>query len=230
MKKFIVISILIVCGLLITAISYIYFQSNSIIYKKYNVALVDVVIPHDSVSVAAGKKIALTRGCYGCHNKNLSGDVYPDWEAGMIAANISKKIPQYSDNELYRLFRHGIKKDGTGLWAMPAGMFINLSEKDIYQLIAHLRTIPPVENKLPTTAFSFTGRLKILSGEYKSEVAMARRDVKKFNYPDNPTVAQKGNYLVITTCTECHGYDLRGAYGNPPLTIAKARSIFIICS
>ncbi len=149
-------------------------------------------------------------------------EFYPDWEAGMVAANISKKIPQYSDNELYRLFRHGIKKDGTGLWAMPAGMFVNFSEKDIYRLIAHLRTIPPVENKLPTTAFSFTGRLKILSGEYISEVAMARRDVKKFNYPDNPTVVQKGNYLVITTCTECHGYDLRGLYGSPPLLIAKA--------
>src|SRR4051812_9291645 len=108
MKKLFVLSTLVVLALLITATSYVFIRSNAIIDKKYNVALVDVAIPHDSVSVAAGKKIALTRGCYGCHNKNLSGNFYPDWEAGMIAANISKKIPQYSDNELYRLFRHGI--------------------------------------------------------------------------------------------------------------------------
>jgi cytochrome c553 len=222
MKKFIVISILIVSGVLITAISYVFVRSNSIIYKKYNIELVDVAIPHDSVSIAAGKKIAFTRGCYGCHNNKLSGEVYPYWETGMIAANITKKIPQYSDKELFRLFKHGIKKDGTGLWSMPVGMFVNLSQKDICQLIGYLRTVPAVENKLPQTAFSFKGRMKIISGEIISEVSMARQAVKKFNYPDNPTVVQQGNYLVLTSCTECHGYDLRGAYGSPPLLIAKA--------
>lgn len=222
MKKVIVVSILIISVLLITAISYVFIQSNAIIYKKYDVALVDVAIPRDAVSIAAGKKIAHTRGCYGCHNKNLSGDFYPYWETGMVAANVSKKIPQYSDKELFRLFKHGIKKDGTGLWSMPAGMFVNLSEKDIYRLIAHLRTVSAVENKLPETAFSFKGRMKIISGAIISEVSMARQAVKKFNYPDNPTIVQQGNYLVQTTCTECHGYDLRGAYGSPPLLIAKA--------
>jgi cytochrome c553 len=222
MKKFIVISILIVSGLLITAISYVFIRSNAIINKKYNIPLVDVVISHDPISIAAGKKIALTRGCYGCHNENLSGNFYPYWETGMVAANISKKIPQYSDKELFRLFKYGIKKDGTGLWSMPAGMFVNLSEKDIYRLIAHLRTVPAVENKLPKTAFSFKGRMKIIGGEIISEVSMARQAVKTFDYSDNPTVIQQGNYLVRTTCTECHGYDFRGAYGSPPLLIAKA--------
>jgi hypothetical protein len=60
----------------------------------------------------------------------------------MVAANVSKKIPQYSDKELFRLFKHGIKKDETGLWSMPAGMFVNLSPKDICRLIAYLRTVP----------------------------------------------------------------------------------------
>lgn len=92
MKKLIVITFLIILVILITAISYVFIRSNAIIYKKYNIALVNVTIPHDSISVTAGKKIALTRGCYGCHNKNLSGEFYPDWEAGMVAANISKVI------------------------------------------------------------------------------------------------------------------------------------------
>jgi len=201
MKKLIVISILVISGLLIAALSYVFIRSNAIIYKTYNVPLVDVVIPHDAVSMAAGKKIALTRGCFGCHNDKLSGNVFLDWEVGMIAVNISKKILQYSDKELFRLFRHGIKKDGTGLWSMPAGMFINLSQKYIYRLIAYLRTIPAVEDTLPNTAFSFNGRLKIISGELLSEVTMARQAVKKFHYPDNPTLIQQGNYLVLLlTC------------------------------
>jgi cytochrome c553 len=222
MKKRLVISTLLVLCLIITGIAYIFIRSNTIIYKKYNVALVDVVIPHDSLSIAAGKKIALTRGCYGCHNDKLSGNVYLDWEAGMIAANISKRIPQYSDKELFRLFKHGVKKDGTSLWSMPAGMFVNLSKKDISRLIAHLRTIPQVEDTLPSTAFSFRGRMKIISSELLSEVSLARQAVKKINFPENPSAVQQGKYLVLTTCTECHGYDLRGAYGNPPLLVAKA--------
>jgi cytochrome c553 len=155
MKRFVIIPLLVVVSLLITAIAYIYIRSNTIIHKKYNVAFVDVAIPHDATSIAAGKKIALTRGCYGCHNKNLSGQYYPYWETGMVAANISKKIPAYSDKELFRLFKQGIKKDGTGLWSMPAGMFVNLSKEDICRLIAHLRTVPVIENKLPNTAFRF---------------------------------------------------------------------------
>jgi cytochrome c553 len=140
----------------------------------------------------------------------------------MVAANISKKIPAYSDKELFRLFKQGIKKDGTGLWSMPAGMFVNLSKEDICRLIAHLRTVPAIENKLPNTAFSFKGRLQIIQGAVISEASMAQQVLKRFEYPDNPTVVQKGQYLVLTTCTECHGYDLQGAYGNPPLLIAKA--------
>jgi cytochrome c553 len=201
---------------------FIYIRSNAIIHKRYNVALVDVTLPHDAASRAAGKKIALTRGCYGCHNKDLSGNYYPYWETGMVAANISQKIPQYSDPELFRLLRHGVKRDGTGLWSMPVGMFVNLSDKDILQLMAHLRTIPPVEKEWSQAAFNFKGRLKIIRGEIISEVAMARKAVKKYHHPDNPTEVQKGNYLVLTTCTECHGYDLKGAYGSPPMIIAKA--------
>jgi hypothetical protein len=37
-------------------------------------------------------------------------------------------------------------------------MFANLTGKDICQLIAFLRTVPAVENKLPKTSFSFKGR------------------------------------------------------------------------
>lgn len=141
----------------------------------------------------------------------------------MVIANISKVIPQYSDKELFRLIKHGIKKDGTGLWGMTVGMFVNLSQKDICRLIAHLRTVPVVENELPQTHFTFKGRMKIISGEIMPEVTIARKKaVIKFNYTDHPTVVQQGNYLALTSCTECHGYNLRGAYGNPPLLIAKA--------
>ncbi len=228
MKKFLVPTILIVSILLITGISYVFIRSNAIINKKYNIPLVDVVIPKDSLSLAAGKKIALTRGCYGCHNKNLSGDVYLDWESdtgtdAIVAANISKVIPQYSDKELFRLIKHGIKKNGTGLWGMSVSMFVNLTGKDICQLIAFLRTVPAVENKLPKTSFSFKGRMMIINGEVVPEVTRSyEKALREFHYPNNPTTVQKGNYLALTTCTECHGNDLRGYHGSPPLTIAKA--------
>ncbi len=228
MKKIFVLSTLIVLVLLIISISYVYIRSNSIINKRYDIPLVDVVIPQDSTSLAVGKKIALTRGCFGCHNKKLSGEIYLDWESdtgadAIVAANVSKVIPQYSDKELFRLIKHGIKKDGTGLWGMSVGMFVNLTPKDICQLIAYLRTVPAVENKLPKTSFSFKGRMMIINGEVVPEVTRSyEKALREFHYPDNATVVQKGNYLVLTTCTECHGNDLHGYHGSPPLTIAKA--------
>ena len=221
MRKRILISLLAAVAVTISAVIYIYVKSNAIIYQKYDVPLVSLTMQKEASSIEAGKKIALTRGCHGCHTEDLSGKFYPDWDAGMVAANISKKIPDYSDQELFRLFRHGIKKDGTGLWGMPAGMFVNLADKDISHLIAHLRTVPPVEKELPTTAFNFKGRTNIVRGKIKPEVLVAREDVTPFTYPDNPTVIQQGKYLVLTTCTECHGHDFRGLFGCPPLLITK---------
>jgi cytochrome c553 len=221
MKKPVYIAIMATIAVTISAVIYVYVKSHLIIKQKYDGPLVALPVSKESSSTEIGRKIALTRGCYGCHTENLAGKFYPDWDAGMVAANISKKIPQYSDEELYRLLKHGIKRDGTVLWSMPAGMFAHFSDKDISHLIVHLRTVPAVENKLPTTEFNFKARWRIATGQHKSEYALAREQVKLTNTPDNPTVVQQGQYLVSTTCTECHGEDLRGRWGSPPLIIAK---------
>ena len=64
MKKVIVISIFIVFGLLITAISFIIIRSDAIIKQKYNVRLVDVVIPKDTASLAPGQKQTCSKKLY----------------------------------------------------------------------------------------------------------------------------------------------------------------------
>lgn len=220
MKKRILISTLAVVAVVISAVMYVYVKSNSILYQKYDVPLVPMTVQKEASSRETGKKIALTRGCYGCHTETLAGK-WHDWDGQQIAPNISKKIPQYSDEELYRLFKHGIKRDGVALWSMPAGMYANFSEKDISHLIAHLRTVPAIENDLPATAVNFKSRWQIVTGKLKSEFALAREDTKRPSFPDNPSVTQQGQYLVATTCTECHGSDLRGRWGSPPLVIAK---------
>ncbi len=224
MKKLFVLSTLIVLVVLIIFISYVHIRSNAIINKKYNIPLVDVVIPKDSVSIAAGSKIAHTRACYACHLDNLRGDIWEDSDTRtLVTANISKVIPQYSNAELFRLLRHGVKKDGTAVWEMPAGMFAKLSDSDTYRLIAHLRTVPPVENKLPKTHFRFKGRIKMIRGKELLPEAtwVDHENSKEYKFAQNSSVVQQGNYLAITTCTECHGNDLRGA-GAPPIIIAKA--------
>jgi len=63
--------------------------------------------------------------CAGCHKhgqEQFAGSLFPDVEAAATFGNIySSNITQhpefgigkYTDGELYRLFRTGIKKDGT---------------------------------------------------------------------------------------------------------------------
>src|SRR5690606_6965250 len=36
-------------------------------------------IPRDSGSVARGKHLARTRGCFGCHGQRLEGRVFAEW-------------------------------------------------------------------------------------------------------------------------------------------------------
>jgi len=78
---------------------------------------------------------------------NLFGTVYtsnltPDTETG---------LGQWSDEDIRRSLRSGIKKDGSTMHfqAMPWPIFSNMKESDTEAIIAYLRSLPPVRKRIP---------------------------------------------------------------------------------
>ena len=105
-------------------------------------------------------------------------------------------------------------------------MYYNLSDGDLGLIIAFLKSVPPVENELPTSSFRLMGRLGLAMGEFEVEAAVIDHDADRIP----PTMADgspSGQYLAYTACTECHGKALEGGgfSNSPPLVIVRGYTL-----
>jgi cytochrome c553 len=130
---------------------------------------------------------------------------------------------RYSDGQFERAIRHAVDADGHALAIMPSDDYNVMSQEDMGDLLAYLRSLPPVNRQLPPTTVRALGRALYLAGELPLFPA-ERIDHAKAPPPAVPagvTVAY-GEYLAtIGACKGCHGPDLAGhaegqAPGEPP--------------
>lgn len=207
-------------SIVVVATVVVYGLSEMRLRQTFDIAATPVAIPTDSAAVANGHHIFETRGCQGCHGKGMAGKVFFDEPriARLVAPNVPKTIRSYSDAELVRLLRHGIRPNGRGVAVMPSSMFYFLDDTDLHSLVAYLRTLPVLENdSLPATEMRVLARVGLVVGQYKLEPTTMVHDA-----PRPPKAAEGpplGLYLAKTSCTECHGIDLKGGPTTPALSI-----------
>lgn len=186
--------------------------------RTYAVTPAALTIPSDSASVAHGAYLVQTNGCQDCHGDNLAGKVFIDAPPfRVVATNLTPGAGgignDYTDADWDRTIRHGVRPDGRPVVIMPSAAFHALSDHDAASLIAYLKTIPPVDNELPSTEVRTLGRLLVGAGQldpaFEVREVAARRDA-----PERGPRADYGAYIASVTCQYCHGADLRG--GQPP--------------
>lgn len=192
---------------------------HQVLQRRYDVPLDTLAIPSDSASIAEGERQAWFHGCHGCHAPQLQGKVFVDepGELLLVAPNVVRTIASYNDAELARLIRHGIRRDGTGVLAMPAAGFYQMSDTDVARIIAHLRATPAVDHALPTTRLHLPAKLAVLSGEMLPDAALIDHRAPRVGDRSDTTRAWRGEYLARTICNECHGDRLMGDAEAPPL-------------
>ena len=216
-----------VVALLLLATAVVYTLSARILHTTYSVPAIAIAVPTGAAAIAEGKRLATIRGCNGCHGPNLEGDMMVDdpMLARIASPNLSRLVPGYSDAELERVIRHGVRKDGTGVVIMPASMFAPLADADLGAIIAYLRSVPPVDHDWPARRIGPMGRLGLVLGKFHTEPAVIDHTAPHAaTAPNNDRLAY-GRYLALTSCTECHGSDLKGEPdGAPNLVVAAAYS------
>ena len=230
MKRFLKWTAIGLGSLVAVALLAIYGMSEYRLRQRFDVAAAPVVVPTDSTIIARGRHVAITRGCGGCHGQDLEGKVMFDQPmlARIVAPNITKIAREYSDAELARAIRHGVRKNGTSVAVMPSSMFYHLSDADLGALVAYLRTVPPKESALPKPSLRLLARVGLLTGQYHTEAEMIDHDSRRVPEATDGDLVARGHYLAKTACTECHGQDFRG--GNrgpaptPSLMVVKAYS------
>lgn len=206
--------IAVVVAAVILAAGFIYFNS---VYPDVEPAK-DIKIELTPERLERGKYLVNhVSVCIDCHSERdwtkYSGPVKPGTEGkggdridesmGLPGVVYTRNITPYAlgswtDGEIIRAITSGVNKDGDALFPiMPYNFLNNLSEEDLYSIVAYLRTLKPIENNIPDKELNFP--LNFIEKTLPLKTYEPKESVKKsdtFNY---------GKYLVtIAMCSECH--------------------------
>lgn len=188
------------------------------------------VLPNGSGSptqlAQKGERVAWLLGCSDCHGKDLHGKNWIDEPefAVLYTSNLTRTLPSYTDAQLERAIREGVRHDESDLWEMPSNYFLPLSSPDMLALIAYLRSVPQGGNEHPRMVLGPEGEKEIREESFTPAayaVKMTRNIAPVFAGEENAW----GRYLTQTICSECHGPDLSGNSKIPNLTVAASYSL-----
>lgn len=211
-------------GLVAVAVAVAYGASEVMLRARLPKAPVSVTASRDAGAVARGAHVSRVYGCNDCHGANLEGKLFFDHMplARVAGPNLSLAVGRQSDADLTRAIRQGVGSDGQVLWIMPSQAFAHLTDAETADLLAYLRSKPPIGAPQPPKQVGPVGRIGILLGKLKPAPAMLADEAGR-DAPDLGPQFARGRSLA-RACMECHGADLKGMaqLKAPDLTIAGA--------
>lgn len=174
-------------------------------------------------AIARGQRIARLGGCHDCHGEKLEGRLFHD-EKPVVrawATNLSRALVEQSDADFERAVRRGVAADGRALWIMPSSALSHLSDGEMADLMAYLRTFPPTGETQPRLQIGPVGRVGVLLGKFHSEPALLKAGAPGLD--DLGPRHALGRDLA-RFCVECHGPSLEGSemLKAPDLTMAAS--------
>ncbi len=203
------------------------FKGNSILNKTYDVQVEKITIPTDADSIARGEHWVKAE-CIGCHGDNLSGGPFfkapfASFDAKNLTSGKGGIGSEFKDEDWIRALRHGIGPDGLSVFIMPATDFRYLSDQDLGDIIAYVKSVPPVDKEISEPSFNLLGKAMVGAGIFGKGVLVAR-DIEEnpatFSYPAAGVTPEYGEYLINASgCRVCHGTKLSGGKSPDPTAI-----------
>ena len=215
-------------GLIVLVFLGLAFKGNSMLNKKYDVQVENVTIPTDAESIARGEHW-VKAVCIGCHGDDLSGGPFFEAPFGYFDAinltsgkgGVGSKL---TDADWIRALRHGVSPQGDSLLIMPSNTFRFYSDADLGDIIAYVKSLPPVDKETREPSFNLLGKALMGAGMFGDSVMVAenivQNQVVNASYPPAGVTPEYGEYLVkVSGCHDCHGPDLSGGKSADPSAI-----------
>lgn len=211
--------------------AFVYISNARMFAHRYPLAHVTLSVITSPEAVQRGKALADVTGCTDCHRPDLRGGVFVDesWLHGIYyAANLTLKAQKYSDEDLARIVRLGVRPDGRSVVAMPAHGFVRLTDGEMADIIAFLRSLPGGGIEQPDNFIGPLDHWDLWRGQtLKINVAYVADELRK-DPPDAGSQHSAARHLVGVVCVECHGGDLKGNgwdTGAPDLAVVLAYDV-----
>jgi mono/diheme cytochrome c family protein len=216
----------ILIGLVVLLLGYVYFSTQARINKNYSIEPEAVAIHNDPEAIARGAHLAIVRACVDCHTADLGGGVVlEDPAIGLVySSNLTSGqggvAGHYTDADWVRAIRHGVDAEGKAVIFMPSWEFYTLSDEDLADIIAYVKSVPPVDRAPRENQMGMLIRTMWAFNQLGSPLLSAETIDHTAPRPAAPPVgvtAAYGGYLAIG-CTGCHGEGLSGGPipGAPP--------------
>jgi mono/diheme cytochrome c family protein len=143
------------------------------------------------------------------------GNIYDDKAIGVvwvpnITPDVETGIGSWKDDEILRVLRDGVAKDGHFLLPlMPFSAYQYLSDDDARAVVAYLRTVPAYKQTRPRqeNKLGFMPKLlfKIIG------VQMHNKPIAGVAPPDRANKHEYGHYLLrVAACGDCHSLAEKG--------------------
>ena len=179
-----------------------------------NIPVETVNIPADPNAVARGRHVAVVWACTKCHGADLSGmSLADDPFLGTIpASNLTSGkrgiANSYTDADWIRAIRHGVKPDSR-VEIFMYDYYSTMSDRDLGDLIAYLKQIPPVDSDYPAMRFGPLLAVAPAVGLFTPAAELIDHGTPRPADPAPGATIEYGRYLSAT-CVECHGKYVTG--------------------
>ena len=182
-------------------------------------------------AVERGEHLVKARyGCIECHGADFGGGVMMD--APIIGRAFGPNLTSgeggvtsgWEANDWDRIVRHGVRSDMRPSH-MPSEDFERMSDQELSDIIAYVRSLPPVHNEMPQTVIGPIGKFLIATGEIVMAYdRMAPHDGEHTAMPPAAEVSVAFGRHLANVCVGCHRADFAGgtmAGGDPTWVPAR---------
>jgi len=178
-------------------------------------------------ALARGEHLIKTRvGCDGCHGADFGGKAIVDqaivgyWAAPNLTNGEGGVTGGFSPADWDRAVRHGVRHTGQSS-SMPCEEFVNLSDHELSDIVAYIRSRPPVNRTIKPIrigpVFSF---IVGFGADALPAFRIDHRAPHEVEPPVEAASVEMGEHIV-QVCRGCHGEHLSGGKiaGDPNMPI-----------
>ncbi len=177
--------------------------------------------PADSTTIARGEYIFKFQAqCWGCHQSpprdanappnggrlfdlSNAGPGFGKWYSRNLTPDVETGLGGWTDGEIVQALREGLSKDRTTLFPiMPVDWYNGMADEDVLAVVAYLRSIPPVKNKVPKREPSFVAKALFTFKLMKPKDPIS----SPLAAPPRGMTPEYGRYLSnnLADCADCH--------------------------
>jgi len=176
-------------------------------------------------AVERGRHLVEARyACVECHGRDFGGGVMVDDPliGRLLGPNITEgqgsRSLGFEPSDWDRVVRHGLRSDGTPA-LMPSEDFQGMSDQELSDIVAYLRSQPPVDNSVPPLKWGPLGRVLLATGQIplSADVIPSHAAAHEV-YPPEAAVSVEFGRHMAGICMGCHQADFSGGKipGAPP--------------